>query len=398
MIPEHDHRVLGPRLDLFHFQEEAPGAPFWHPRGLQLLRLLEACVRGRMRREGYQEVRTPQLLSEAVWLRSGHWENYRENLFVIPEEGRALAVKPVSCPGHIELVKRMAPSYRSLPLRIGEFGLCHRKEPSGALHGLFRLYQFTQDDGHIFCAEEHIEQEVARFAEGLFAFYRAFGFERIEVGLSLRPELRAGSDAVWDKAERLLEAAIRRTGFAYVLQPGEGAFYGPKLEFTLTDGRGRAWTCGTIQLDFVLPDRFDLCYVSAHDTPVRMVMLHRALVGSLERFLGFLLEHFGGALPPWLAPEQAVVSPVAAAYQEEARKLAGLLERSGLRIRLDERSEPLSRRVFDAQALGIPWFIAMGRREAEQGLLSIRERGGRSLELPQEQAIAWMHERGSMPC
>ncbi len=397
MIPDHDHRSLGSRLDLFHFQEEAPGAAFWHPRGLTLFRLLEASVRGRMRRDGYQEVRTPQLLSEAIWRRSGHWDNFRENLFVVPEDPRALAVKPVSCPGHIELVRRMAPSHRALPLRIGEFGLCHRKEPSGALHGLFRLFQFTQDDGHIFCAEEHVEDEVARFAQGLFAFYRAFGFDRIDIGLSLRPELRAGSDAVWDRAERVLESAIRKTGLGYTLQPGEGAFYGPKLEFTLQDARGRAWTCGTIQLDFVLPERFDLSYIGAEGGPIRMVMLHRALVGSLERFLGFLLEHLGGILPPWLSPEQVVVSPVAESHREAARELLDHLERAGLRVRLDARHEPLSRKVFDAQALGIPWFIAFGRREAAGGLLSIRERDGRSHDLPRDEALAWMSAQSRMP-
>lgn len=392
-----DHRQLGARLDLFHFQEEAPGAVFWHPRGLTLFRLLEQRVRDRMKREGYLEVRTPQLLAESLWKRSGHWDNFHENLFLVPGEDRGFAVKPVSCPGHIELVKRMAPSHRALPLRLGEFGLCHRREPSGALHGLFRLFQFTQDDGHIFCAEAHVEEEVARFAQGLEAFYRSFGFDRIQIGLSLRPELRAGSDEIWDKAEQVLEAAIRRTGFDYTLQPGGGAFYGPKLEFNLQDPQGRPWTCGTIQLDFVLPERFDLSYINAAGVPQRMVMLHRALLGAIERFMAFLLEHLEGALPPWLAPEQFVLAPVAEPYRDSARAMVERLERAGLRGRLDERHESLSRKVFDAQNLGIPWFIAHGKREAEGGQLSIRERNGEGRSLAPDQALAWMLEQARQP-
>jgi threonyl-tRNA synthetase len=395
MNTQPDHRHLGARMDLFHFQEEAPGSVFWHPRGLTLLRLLENHVRQRIRPEGYQEVRTPQILSDAIWKRSGHWDNFRENLFVIPDE--AMAIKPVSCPGHIELVKRMAPSHRALPLRIAEFGLCHRNEPSGALHGLFRLYQFTQDDGHIFCAEQHVEEEVARFARGLFAFYRSFGFERIRVGLSLRPPSRAGSDLVWDRAEQALEAAAQLAGLDYQLQPGEGAFYGPKLEFTLEDARGRAWTCGTIQLDFVLPERFELSYINAEGVPQRMVMLHRALVGSLERFLGFLLEHFDGSLPPWLAPEQIVIAPVAESHRNHALALMDRFESAGLRSKLDNRRESLSRKVFDAQSLGIPWFVAFGEREAQGGTWTIRERDGGRMEMEPEAAIAWMSEVSALP-
>jgi threonyl-tRNA synthetase len=392
MTNDQDHRSLGARLDLFHFQEEAPGAAFWHPRGLTLFRLLEERVRACIRAEGYQEVRTPQLFSESLWRRSGHWDKFRENLFVVPDEGRDCAIKPVSCPAHIELARRMASSHRALPLRLAEFGLCHRRERSGALQGLFRLFQFTQDDGHIFCSEAHVEEEVVRFTEGLFAFYRAFGFEDIRVGLSQRPEVRAGSDALWDRAERDLEAAIRRTGRPYELRPGGGAFYGPKLEFDLQDAHGRAWTCGTIQLDFVLPERFELTFVDAGGESRRMVMLHRALLGALERFMAILLEHLGGVLPPWLAPEQVVVAPLSAAQGEGARALCARLEAEGLRPRLDGRHETLARKVYDAQALGIPWFIAFGRREAEGGPLSVRSRDGRSVDLAQEALSAWLAE------
>jgi len=388
MLDEHDHRALGQRLDLFHLQEEAPGMVFWHPRGLLLHRLLEEHVRQRMRREGYQEVRTPQIYAQPLWERSGHWDNFRENMFLVEDGARHLGVKPVSCPGHIELVRRMAPSYRDLPLRLGEFGLVHRAEPGGALHGLFRLRQFTQDDGHIFCAEAQVVPEVVRFARSLRAFYAGFGFDAVRVAFSGRPPARAGRDEVWDKAESWLLLAAREAGLDCHMQPGEGAFYGPKLEFVLEDRLGRAWQCGTLQLDLVLPERFDLHYVEASGARVRPVMLHRALLGSLERFIGVLLEHHGGALPPWLAPEQVVVAAVGEAAHDYAERFAAQLREAGCRARVDDRRESLSRKVLDAHASGVPWMVVAGAREMAGGHVRLRLRDGAQRELPWGVAVA----------
>ncbi|MCP3144644.1 threonine--tRNA ligase [Pyxidicoccus xibeiensis] len=388
MLDEHDHRALGQRLDLFHLQEEAPGMVFWHPRGFRLYQLLEEQVRQRMRREGYLEVRTPQIYAQPLWERSGHWENFRENMFLVDDGGRQLAVKPVSCPGHIELVQRMAPSYRDLPLRLCEFGLVHRSEPGGALHGLFRLRQFTQDDGHIFCAEEQVQEEVVRFAQSLREFYASFGFDAVQVAFSSRPPVRAGADDVWDKAESWLLSAAKEAGLDCLMQPGQGAFYGPKLEFVLKDRLGREWQCGTIQLDLVLPERFDLRYVDASGAKVRPVMLHRALLGSLERFIGVLLEHHGGALPAWLAPEQVVVASVGEAAQEYAQRFAAKLREAGCRASADVRSESLSRRIVDAHGAGVPWLVVVGAREVEAGAVRLRQRDGAQRDLPWDEAVA----------
>ncbi|RKH29936.1 threonine--tRNA ligase [Corallococcus sicarius] len=390
MLDEHDHRALGQRLDLFHLQEEAAGMVFWHPRGLMLYRLLEEHVRQRMRDEGYQEVRTPQLYSQPLWEQSGHWENFRENMFCLPEGERHLALKPVSCPGHIHLVQRMAPSHRDLPLRLGEFGLVHRSEPSGAMHGLFRLRQFTQDDGHIFCAEEQVEAEVVRFVKSLRAFYAGFGFDHVQVAFSSRPAQRAGSDAVWDQAEAWLKSAALQAGLQFVEQPGQGAFYGPKLEFVLNDRLGRAWQCGTIQLDLVLPERFDLCYVDASGARVRPVMLHRALFGSLERFIGILLEHHGGALPAWLAPEQVVVASVGAGAAAYAERLVARLRQMGCRARADVRDESLSRKVASAHQDGVPFLAVVGGREVEGNNVRLRLRDGAQRDLAWDEAVAWL--------
>ena len=390
MLDEHDHRALGQRLDLFHLQEEAAGMVFWHPRGLMLYRLLEEHVRQRMRDEGYQEVRTPQLFSQPLWEQSGHWENFRENMFCLPEGERHLALKPVSCPGHIHLVQRMAPSHRDLPLRLGEFGLVHRSEPSGAMHGLFRLRQFTQDDGHIFCAEEQVEAEVVRFVKSLRAFYAGFGFDHVQVAFSSRPAQRAGSDAVWDQAEAWLKSAARQAGLQFVEQPGQGAFYGPKLEFVLNDRLGRAWQCGTIQLDLVLPERFDLHYVDASGARVRPVMLHRALFGSLERFIGILLEHHGGALPAWLAPEQVVVASVGAGAAAYAERLVARLRQMGCRARADVRDESLSRKVASAHQDSVPFLAVVGGREVEGNNVRLRLRDGAQRDLAWDEAVAWL--------
>ncbi len=314
MLDDNDHRQIGKRLDLFHFQEEAPGMVFWHARGLSLFRQLELAARRQLERQGYEEVRTPQLLKKAIWERSGHWHSFPEGMFVLQAEQAAL--KPVSCPGHVEIFRRRAASFRDLPVRLAELGVVHRDEPSGTLQGLFRLRQFTQDDGHVFCAPDQIQDEVVRFLRGLFDLYAAFGFHDVAVALSLRPEKRTGSDEIWDRAEALLASSAERAGLEYTEQPGAGAFYGPKLELSLRDCFGRAWQCGTIQLDFVLPESFDIHYVDSGGARRRPAMLHRALYGSVERFLGVLLEHHGGVLPAWLAPDQVVVTAISEAAAE----------------------------------------------------------------------------------
>jgi threonyl-tRNA synthetase len=361
---------------------------FWHPRGYQLFRLLEGRVRAQMQREGYSEVRTPQLFAQPLWERSGHWENFRENMFLLDDGERQLAVKPVNCPGHIQLVQRMAASYRDLPLRLGEFGLVHRSEPSGALHGLFRLRQFTQDDGHVFCAEEQVVEEVARFCRSLHAFYGDFGFEDVQVAFSSRPAQRAGDDEVWDRAEGLLLDAARRAGLECVMQPGQGAFYGPKLEFVLKDRLGRAWQCGTIQLDLVLPERFDVRYVDASGERRRPMMLHRAMLGSLERFIGILLEHHQGALPAWLAPEQVVVASVGDAAAAYAERFVARLRELGCRASADVRSESLSRKVAEAHQGGVPWLAVVGNQEVIRGAIRLRARNGQQRDLFWPDAVA----------
>ncbi|MGK3959793.1 threonine--tRNA ligase [Sorangium sp. So ce118] len=397
MLDEDDHRSLGQRLDLFHFQEEAPGMVFWHARGFALYRLLEEAVRRQMMRDSYREVRTPLILRQAIWKASGHWDNFSSNMFRLSEEDHAAAIKPVNCPGHMQIVARMAPSYRDLPLRIGEFGMVHRDEPSGTLHGLFRLRQFTQDDGHIFCVEEQIEAEVARFASALRNFYAGFGFDDMVVGFSTRPAERSGSDEVWDRAEAALSAAARSAGLDYRLQPGEGAFYGPKLEFVLRDRLGRSWQCGTIQLDLVLPERFDITYVDASGTRRRPALLHRALLGSLERFLGILLEHYRGALPLWLSPEQVVVVPVTDAQRAYAEEVLQRLQQKGVRAILDAGDDSLSRKIAVAHASAIPLVAVVGKREAERRSVALREReGGQQRELPLDEAVVEVVRRSEL--
>lgn len=397
MLDEDDHRSLGQRLDLFHFQEEAPGMVFWHARGFALYRLLEEAIRRQMMRDSYREVRTPLILRQAIWKASGHWDNFSSNMFRLSEEDHAAAIKPVNCPGHMQIVARMAPSYRDLPLRIGEFGMVHRDEPSGTLHGLFRLRQFTQDDGHIFCVEEQIEAEVARFASALRDFYAGFGFDDMVVGFSTRPAERSGSDEVWDRAEAALSAAAKSAGLEYRLQPGEGAFYGPKLEFVLRDRLGRSWQCGTIQLDLVLPERFDITYVDASGARRRPALLHRALLGSLERFLGILLEHYRGALPLWLSPEQVVVVPVTDAQRAYAEEVLKRLQQKGVRAILDAGDDSLSRKIAVAHASAIPLVAVVGKREAERRSVALRERaGGQQRELPLDEAVVEVVRRSEL--
>lgn len=390
-LPEWDHRSLGARLELFHLQEEAPGLVFWHARGWSLWRRLEDYLRKKMRRAGYHEVKTPQLLERSIWEASGHWENFAESMFKLSfeknGEDRAYALKPVSCPAHVQIWKRGIRSFRELPLRLSEFGACHRYERSGVLQGLLRVRGFVQDDGHVFCAEPQVEEEIARACALLREVYRAFGFEDVSVKLSTRPPVRAGSDEVWDRAEAQLASAARSAGLDYQIQPGEGAFYGPKIEMVLHDGHGRSWQCGTIQLDLVIPERMGVEYVDAGGARARPAMIHRAVCGSLERFLAILLEHHharaGGGLPPWLAPESIVVAPVSEAQIAPAAAFVERLLDEGIEARLDARAETLARRIIDVRRLGVPFLGVIGAREAESGMVSLDRQA-----LPIDDAIA----------
>lgn len=394
MLAMDDHREIGRRLGLFHFQEEAAGMVFWHPRGYSTLRALEQLIRRHAEADGFAEVRTPQLLRQPIWQASGHFSHFRSGMFLLEEE--SLGLKPVSCPGHLEIVRRRAPSYRDLPLRYSELGLVHRNEPSGTLHGLFRLRQFTQDDGHVFCEEAQVELEVARFCSSLLKLYRALGFEGVEVAFATRPDDRAGSDQTWDRAEDLLRSAAERAGLEPVLSPKAGAFYGPKLEFALPDRLGRRWQCGTIQLDLVLPERFDIEYIDASGARRRPLMLHRATLGSLERFLGILLEQHAGRLPPWLAPEQVLVLPVGLEQREYARQVTLELKRAGLRASCDARDESLARRVAQAHEQAVPFAAVVGPREQAAGSLSLREADQQRV-LARAEATRWLGERCAAP-
>jgi threonyl-tRNA synthetase len=386
-----DHRAIAARLDLLHFQDHAPGMVFWHPNGWLLYRLLEDAARRHVEAGGYREVRTPQLVRRALWEASGHWDHFAGGMFAFDPGGpAAAALKPVSCPGHVQIVKRAAPSWRDLPLRLAEMGLVHRDEESGALHGLFRLRQFTQDDGHIFCADDpaQVAVEIERFCRDVGAFYRGFGFDpgAIEVALATRPADRAGDDAWWDRAEAELEAAARAAGMAPSISPGGGAFYGPKLELGLRDRRGRLWQCGTIQHDLVMPRRFELQYVDAGGARRHTVMLHRALFGSIERFLGILLEHHGAALPAWLAPVQVAVLPVGADQRAAAAAVAAELARAGLRARVDA-DDSLARRIAIAHDDGVAVVAVIGAREVADGTVALR-RGADRRTLPVAAAVA----------
>jgi threonyl-tRNA synthetase len=395
-IDDDDHRGVAQRLDLLHFQEEAPGMVFWHPAGYQLYRQLEDAVRRVTAAQGYAEVRTPQILRRPVWEASGHWQHFAGGMFRIDDQSVAAAIKPVSCPGHCYLFGRRAPSYRELPLRLCELGLVHRDEPSGTLHGLMRLRQFIQDDGHIFCAsEEQAREEALRFCRSLPAFYRGFGLEDVSVALSTRPAQRAGDDAVWDRAEAVLESVLRELAVPYVLQPGAGAFYGPKIEYALPDRQGRAWQCGTIQLDLVMPGRFGLEYVGASGERKAPVMLHRALYGSLERFLGVVLERHGTALPPWLAPVQVAVLPISPREVPAAEAWAAQLGAAGLRCQIDA-DESLAKRIARAHARAIPFQGVIGPREAAAAAVTLRSREGQVL-LSQDAAFGALAERCAPP-
>ena len=377
-----DHRKLGRELSLFHLQEEAAGSVFWHPKGWMVYREVEAYIRRRLDASDYQEVKTPQLIERKLWEESGHWEKFRENMFTAVDEGdRVLALKPMSCPGHIQIFRQGLKSYRDLPLRLSEFGSCHRNEPSGALHGLMRVRQFTQDDAHIFCSEDQINAETVTFCELLQSVYSDFGFENVNVLLADRPPVRAGSDSVWDRAETALREAVKKTGLDWTLNTGEGAFYGPKLEFHLTDAIGRSWQCGTLQVDFVLPERLDASYVGEDGAKYRPVMLHRAILGSFERFMAILIEHHAGRFPLWLAPTQVVVATITEAADEAAQAACKQLVDAGLRAELDLRNEKINYKVREHSMAKTPLIFVLGEREAAEGTVSIRRLGHKGQEV-----------------
>ena len=374
-----DHRKLGRQLDLFHLQDEAPGMVFWHPKGWSIWQQVEQYMRGVYRASGYQEVRCPQILDRSLWERSGHWENFKDNMFTTESEKRDLAIKPMNCPGHVQIYNTGLRSYRDLPLRYGEFGACHRNEPSGALHGLMRVRGFTQDDGHIFCTEEQIEPEVTAFNNVALGVYRVFGFDAITIKLALRPDKRLGDDATWDRAEHALRDALRACGVDWTELPGEGAFYGPKIEYHLKDSIGRSWQCGTMQVDFQMPGRLGAEYVAADDTRHTPVMLHRAIVGSLERFIGILIEHHAGAMPLWLAPVQAVVLTIADRHHDYAVRVADALRAGGLRVATDLRNEKITYKIREHSLQKLPYQLIVGDKEQEASTVAVRNRGGEDL-------------------
>ena len=394
-----DHRRIGREMNLFHFQEEAVGSAFWHPNGWRLYRAAEAYMRRRLEAAGYQEVRTPQLLDRKLWEASGHWENYKEHMFLarVEDEDTTLALKPMNCPCHVQIFRQGVKSYRDLPLRMAEFGSCHRYEPSGALHGLMRVRAFTQDDAHIFCTEDQVPIETVRFVELLASVYRDFGYEDFRVKFSDRPLSRAGSDESWDRAEAALREACAMASVEYELNPGEGAFYGPKLEFVLRDAIGRDWQCGTIQVDCVLPERLDAQYTAESGERRRPVMLHRAILGSFERWLGVLIEHYAGRFPLWLAPVQAVVASIVSDAEPYARAAQDALRAAGLHAELDVRNEKINAKVREHSVRHVPYLLVVGRREAEQGTVALRRLGGEAQEvLPLGEAVARL-AREAMP-
>jgi threonyl-tRNA synthetase len=378
-----DHRKIGRAMDLFHLQEEAKGMIFWHPKGWTLYRTVEAYMRRRLDADGYVEVKAPQIMDRVLWEKSGHWEKFGKNMFTCEtEEGEVLAVKPMNCPGHVQIFNHGQKSYRDLPLRMAEFGACHRYEPSGALHGIFRVRAFTQDDAHIFCREDQIEAESTKFIRLLEGVYRDCGLELHAVKLALRPELRFGTDEVWDVAEAKLERAARNAGIAEIeLLPGEGAFYGPKLEFHLRDAIGRTWQCGTLQLDYVLPERLDAEYVAEDGSKQRPVMLHRAICGSMERFLGVMIESYAGAFPLWLAPVQVTVATITSDADEFALQAAAALRARGLRVETDLRNEKINLKVREHSLAKVPVIAVVGRREAELGQVALRRLGSDGQEI-----------------
>ncbi len=374
-----DHRKLGKAQDLYHFQEEAPGMVFWHEKGWQLYQLVEQYIRRKCDAAGYQEVHTPQVLDRSLWERSGHWDKFHDMIFATQSENREYAIKPMNCPGHIQIFNHGLRSFRDLPFKIAEFGVVHRNEPSGTLHGLLRARRFTQDDAHIFCTEDQLQDEVGSLIDLTFQVYRDFGFEEIEVALSLRPEQRVGDDSLWDKAEAALEKALNNKGLEFVVQPGEGAFYGPKIEFTLRDCIGRTWQCGTVQVDFSMPERLGAKYVAPEGDRRVPVMIHRAILGSLERFIGILIEHHAGLMPAWLAPVQVVVLSITDRQAEYAKELEENLKNQGVRAHSDLRNEKIGLKIREHTLQRVPYMIVLGDREVEQRTLAVRSRDGEDL-------------------
>ena len=367
-----DHRRLGPQLGIFMLREEAPGMPFWLPNGTTLLHLIEDQVQAQLRKRGYKEIATPQVLDEELWHRSGHWENYRDDMYFMQSDEKRLALRPMNCPGACLVFDSERHSYRELPLRLAEFGRVSRNEREGVLHGLLRVRAFTQDDAHVYCTEEQIADEVADICAAIDELYARFGFEDVRVELSTRPDKSMGSEEQWDKAEAALTEALERQGREYELNPGDGAFYGPKIDFHVTDALGRSWQCGTCQLDFQMPERFDLTYVGADDANHRPVMIHRALLGSMERFAGILIEHYAGRFPVWLAPVQAIVLPVSDRHNEYAERVAAELREAGVRIDTDERSESVGKKIRDAELGRFPYMLVVGDREQDAGAVAVR--------------------------
>ncbi|MBV8537433.1 MAG: threonine--tRNA ligase, partial [Alphaproteobacteria bacterium] len=402
-----DHRRLGREMDLFHVQEEAVGAVFWHPKGWTLFRTLESYMRSRLEKNGYAEVKTPQLVDRKLWEQSGHWENFKDAMFLATPRGEAakesegdrlIAIKPMNCPGAVQIFKQGLKSYRDLPLRLAEFGSCHRYEPSGALHGIMRVRAFTQDDAHIFVTPDQITAESIRFCDLLRSVYRDLGFEQVRVKFSDRPAQRAGSDEIWDKAERALQDAANAAKLQTQLNPGEGAFYGPKLEFVLEDAIGRDWQCGTLQVDLVLPERLGATYVAEDGQKHHPVMLHRAILGSFERFIGVLIEHYAGKLPLWLAPVQGVVATIVSDADGYAQDVAAKMRAAGLRVETDLRNEKIGYKVREHALAKVPLLVAVGRREANEQTVALRRLGSDAQEsLALDDAIARIVKEAAVP-
>ena len=382
-----DHRKLGKTLDLFHFQEEAPGLVFWHPKGWTIWQQVEQYMRKVYQDCGYQEVKAPQILDRSLWERTGHWENYRENMFSTESENRNYALKPMNCPGHVQIFNSNMRSYRELPLRYGEFGQCHRNEPSGALHGIMRVRGFTQDDGHIFCTEEQIQAEVMAFHPQAMKVYEDFGFENIQIKLALRPDNRIGSDETWDKSEETLRSALRNCGMTWEELPGEGAFYGPKIEYHLKDSLGRPWQVGTMQVDFSMPGRLDAEYVSDDNSRQVPVMLHRAIVGSMERFIGILIENYAGALPLWLAPVQIAVLNISESQAEYSKLVAENLRKQGFRVHTDLRNEKITYKIREHSMQKLPYIVVIGDKERDANSVAVRTRGNLDLGVMTQEAF-----------
>jgi threonyl-tRNA synthetase len=384
-----DHRKLGKELDLFSFHEEGPGFPFWHPRGMVLYNQVVDFLRRKLTAGGYGEVKTPIILHEELWHRSGHWDKYRENMYFTVIDERTCAVKPMNCPGGLLIYKSNLYSYRDLPLRMGELGLVHRHEKAGVLHGLFRVRQFTQDDAHIFCTPDQIEAEINGVIDFVFSVYKTFGFQDYQIELSTKPEKHIGSDEIWSRAENALETVLKGRGINFKHNPGDGAFYGPKIDFHIRDSLKRSWQCGTIQLDFSMPERFELEYVAADGSRQRPVMIHRAILGSVERFIGILIEHYAGDFPVWLAPVQTVVAPLSEKNLPYAQAVFARLKQAGLRAELDDRNEKINYKIREAETHKVPYMVIVGKREEEQGVVAVRKRkAGDQGARPLEQYIA----------